>query len=89
MGRILSFLVVFVLCGSALACLNDEETPTHEREFRSQYLLVDGIRPPNPDRPIDERLLVGGGAVLLIGAIVISARRIPRKDTPCDREPLE
>ncbi len=69
----LTILIVFA--APATACLNDRELPSHEREFRSQY-----NRQTNPPAPAAEStypggfpLMIGGGAVLLIGAISLAA----------------
>ena len=64
-------LVVALMASSAVACLNDRELSTHEREFRSQYSR--STRPETtavpPRVPYD--LLVGGGLGFLgVGAIL-------------------
>jgi hypothetical protein len=33
-------LVLAGLAGPAAACINDDELPSHEREFRSQYSVL-------------------------------------------------
>jgi hypothetical protein len=83
MKRFLSSLVAaFVFAGSASACLNDSELPTHEREFRSSYK-----RQAPPESPTDSQMfppnmvpvaLGGGGALLLIGAGLVTLRRSPK-----------
>jgi len=91
MGRTLAFLALLGLAAPAvaLACMNDKELPQHEREFRSQYRGPAGkARPARQDdyargemaargRPIDDRLLIGGGAGLLVGAfgLIVSRAR--------------
>jgi hypothetical protein len=75
MKRLLACLVLAVLAAPAAACLNDVELPSHEREFRSQYNL--STPPPAPalesTEPIGNPLLLGGGTVLLIGALGLAA----------------
>lgn len=70
MLRLLACLVVACCVGPATACINDSELPNHEREFRSQYRREAVTAPPaeSPTTP-GYRLLMGGGGVLLIGAL--------------------
>ncbi|MDX2035159.1 MAG: hypothetical protein SFX72_00810 [Isosphaeraceae bacterium] len=65
----------------AEACLNDEETSRHEREFRSNYRR--SVAPPaeessnEPDQ--SERIAYFGGVVALVGAVVVNPRK---RNTP-------
>ena len=69
MGRL---IVCFALLASpAAACINDDELPTHEREFRSQYHEL--ARPSTaPANPFGSGLLLGTGAALLTGAAAVA-----------------
>jgi hypothetical protein len=61
--------------GAALGCINDNESPQHEREFRSQYLapIVARTTPKaDPDRTNRFSVATLGGAVLLGGALVVA-----------------
>jgi len=76
MNRLFACLALAVLAAPAAACLNDIELPNHEREFRSQY----NRSAPPPSAPATESadpgsfpLLFGGGTVLLIGAVGLTA----------------
>jgi hypothetical protein len=68
------------LAGSATACINDRELPSHEREFRSSYLFASSNTPPSPGPtgvivgPVSRDALVVGGAVLLVGGVVLAAK---------------
>ena len=71
--------VALTVAGSASACLNDSELPTHEREFRSSYK-----RQAPPELPKDSQytppyavpvVLGGGGALLFLGAGLITLRK--------------
>ncbi|APW61692.1 hypothetical protein [Paludisphaera borealis] len=82
MKRLSSLLVCFVLVemgGPAAACMNDNESPTHEREFRSQYGGLAWI--PSGDEVAyhyrnRHNLLIAGGAALLGGGFVLAARQV-------------
>jgi hypothetical protein len=72
MRRLLACLALAVLAGPAAACLNDNELPTHEREFRSHYRGP--ASPPSTDaEPSGRPLLFGAGGVLLIGAFALGS----------------
>lgn len=62
---------------TATACINDNESPTHEREFRSQYGGL--VQIPSQDqslrRPARLDLLMGGGVAMLAGSVVLIAKR--------------
>lgn len=83
MPRLHSLLLCVVLvglCGPAVACLNDNETSTHEREFRSQYGGLASLRSMSMDefayrRPVSHSRLIAGGLLLLIGAFGLAAKR--------------
>lgn len=70
---------LFGLVGPASACLNDEELDSDEREFRSQYQHQQwaGVEPAEVPTPLPARaeLLLGGGAMLAVGAFALAARR--------------
>lgn len=81
MARLHGMLLCAVLLGlggPAAACMNDNESTEHEREFRSQYAGFAGL--PSVDRvayrrSVDHQLLIGAGAVLLIGAFTLAVKR--------------
>jgi hypothetical protein len=62
----------------AVACINDIESPSHEREFRSRYGT--GAAPPTPSAypPTIPFLLSAGAGLLMTGAIVALGRLRPR-----------
>jgi len=73
--KLCSFMFLFqvVFVGTAWSCLNDQELPQREREFRSDYQVAES-KPEVPDTPavrrIDEgRLIAAGGVVLLFGSV--------------------
>ncbi len=71
-------VVLFGLGGPAQACLNDNESPAHEREFRSQYGGLAGL--PTMDEfahenPVSFQLLIGSGTVLLVGGFALAMKR--------------
>ncbi len=65
-----------VYAGSAYACLNDNESPTHEREFRSSYergnYAVQPLRAPS--REVSPGLLAGAGVCMAGGALFLLVR---------------
>lgn len=88
MGRTLALVALLGLAAPAAACINDKELPQHEREFRSQYKGPGRKAAPARrgsdyersdmaarSRPIDARLLYGGGAALLLGAFALVSTR--------------
>ncbi len=82
MRKLLTCFALAATAGPAAACINDVELPTHEREFRSQYRTP--VTPPEPVRsdsadPGNTRVLLGAGAVLLVGATVVAVRK-PRAE---------
>ncbi len=72
-------LIVLASCSSiASACINDEEAPAHEREFRSSYLVASNrfaSKDESSGQFINEAWLYAGGAVMVIGALAFSTRR--------------
>lgn len=86
MGRLFGLLACLALIGPvgpASACINDNELPAHEREFRSQYA---GPASPRPVRNYGRArsaghwLLVGSGAGLLLGAFAVATTRRRARD---------
>ena len=77
MRRALACLFVALMAAPAAACINDQESPAHEREFRSDY--GDAPYPEKPKGPLNlaNSLLFGGGSALLLGALIVP--RITRK----------
>jgi hypothetical protein len=75
MKRRLAGLILLGCHGSALACLNDNELPSHEREFRSQYLVPVASRSARPEKRDGRRqfwFLTAGGTGLLSGAAAVA-----------------
>ena len=70
MGRLLACLLLAAFTSPAVACINDEELPSHEREFRSHYRgpAAAPVSPSTDPDPHGHRLLLGAGAGLLVGA---------------------
>jgi hypothetical protein len=64
MRLVLAGLVAALAGGPAVACINDVELPTHEREFRSQY---DRPAPP-PVPPAAESAAPGDPSAYGLGA---------------------
>ncbi len=81
MGRMHALLTCIALAGfagPACACINDNESPMHEREFRSQYGRLASLSSAAGSvstYPLGHKLLAGGGAVLLIGAFSVATKR--------------
>lgn len=71
MRPVLSLVAALALSVPALACINDTELISHEREFRSQYQESE-YQPPQPEQTSSTRPYVLGGAgvvmTLLAGA---------------------
>lgn len=78
MGRIhalLTGIALAGLAGPASACINDHESPTHEREFRSQYARLGPRSSKASSRaPLANTVLAGSGVGLLIGALAMAAK---------------
>lgn len=73
MLRLVAYLSLVACAGPAAACLNDNELPNHEREFRSQY-RGQARATPSPPAP-DHRPLYAAGALMLVGAFALVGRR--------------
>jgi hypothetical protein len=75
MGRLIACLALAGLASPAAACINDNELPAHEREFRSQY-AGPASAPPAPSAgfggPVGHRVLIGAGAALLTGGVAMA-----------------
>ena len=56
------------LASPASACLNDQELPKHEREFRSNYNGHPIPPPVVPPPPSDYLPIFQGGVALLVGS---------------------
>lgn len=78
-------LALVVLARPAPACINDNELPTHEREFRSQYGVVAERPPTRIPEPRGLRVLTASGAALLAAAAILSVTPGRRGTKPCDR----
>jgi len=65
MRHLLSVAAALALSGPALACINDTELKSHEREFRSQY-QDSQYQPPDPDQVSSTRPYYMGGAGVLM-----------------------
>jgi hypothetical protein len=75
----LAVLSLALLAAPAAACINDSETPSAEREFKSHY--QEGS-PPSESQPSSQliTLATGTGGALLLGALglVLFRLREPR-----------
>ena len=72
MRILLSLALSAILSAPALACINDSELISHEREFKSQY-QESSYTPPQPEQTSSSKsyLLSGAGAIMgLAGAFV-------------------
>jgi hypothetical protein len=62
---LISTVLVMALAAPALACINDSELISHEREFRSQYQESQYV-PPQPEQVGSAQpYLIGGTGVLM------------------------
>ena len=68
MRHLISLAAVLALSGPALACINDTELISHEREFRSQY-RESQYQPPDPVQTSSNRPYYLGGAGGLMGLV--------------------
>jgi hypothetical protein len=77
MRRLFALLAFAAAAAPAVACINDSELPSHEREFRSSYQAE---RKPEPLDSGYKQYIPGTaaavGGVLLLGAGIITARRL-------------
>jgi hypothetical protein len=67
---LISTALVLALSAPAVACINDSELISHEREFRSQY-QESNYQPPQPEQVSSARPYLVGGAgmfMTLVGA---------------------
>jgi hypothetical protein len=74
MRRLLLCLALVAIADRAVACINDNELPSHEREFRSEYLVAAApVREPSvrTSRPRTE-LVTAAGAAMLASAVVLA-----------------
>ena len=78
MRRLLAAVALAATSAPAVACINDSELPTHEREFRSSYQAdrKPGEVPPSLIREYGPATAAGAGVLLLVGAGVITVRRV-------------
>jgi hypothetical protein len=77
---ILSLGLLPAIASPVLACINDREVESHERELKSNYL--DQSAPSPPSSPLDLVWTVGAsgmGVGLLAGAVVVGLVRFPRR----------
>ena len=76
MRPLLATAMLAVAAAPAVACINDSELPTHEREFRSSYQA--DRKPGEPKQAMPAYLpavaAIAGG-LLLVGAAVVTLRR--------------
>lgn len=93
MRLIVALIAVATLASPAFACINDRESPQHEREFRSKYRdpaprpdpSADPAEYPAPAAPARalilaqrrDSILLGAGGALLAGAVVVTVGRRP------------
>lgn len=79
MRRLFVCLALALCAGPAAACVNNSESTSHEREFRSSY--KGGVAPsPSPtSAPMRTPLMFLGGGVLLTGALTATLATRRRK----------
>jgi hypothetical protein len=79
MRFLLTVAAIAALSTPALACINDTELNTHEREFKSQY-QESWYEPPQPEVFSSARpyVLAGTGALLTAVAAGLFLRRLSR-----------
>jgi hypothetical protein len=75
MHRVVTFLAALGLGTGAMACINDNESPQHEREFRSDYRLAETPPGKPPTAPPDNRYLAAGGLMVLTSAFAVALSR--------------
>ncbi len=73
---------------TAVACINDHESSSQEREFRSAYLRENGLLANEADdagsRFLDEKWLYAAGAAMLAGSLAFCVRREKDRSKSCD-----
>jgi hypothetical protein len=74
MRWLISAATLVLAASAAAACINDREVQTHEREFKSQYLIPRPAESPSPESPNLPLAAAGGGVVLLAAAAVVAGR---------------
>jgi hypothetical protein len=75
------FVACLLLVATAMpvaACINDIESPSHEREFRSRYGSGSAPSAPSSYPPTIPFLLSAGAGLLMTGAIIAVGRLRPR-----------
>ncbi|HJZ91202.1 MAG TPA: hypothetical protein VKE40_10035 [Gemmataceae bacterium] len=79
MRFLLTVAAIAALSTPALACINDTELNTHEREFKSQY-QESQYEPPQPEEMTSARpyLLAGTGLLLTAIGTGLFLRRLSR-----------
>lgn len=65
MRTLISTALVLALSAPALACINDSELNSHEREFRSQY-QESNYQPPQPEQFSSARPYILGSTGMLM-----------------------
>ena len=76
MRNVLTFAIALVLAGPLLACINDTELKSHDREFRSQY--QDTQYQPPTARPASSAApyVAGGAGILMAAAGIVGLVRV-------------
>jgi hypothetical protein len=81
MRRVLFALAaVIASAGTAAACINDSELPSHEREFRSTYKNGSPPQAQPESSGYTVPVAIGGGLFLLAGAAFVTLRRPTVRD---------
>ena len=77
MRHLLALTTVLALSAPAVACINDTELKTHEREFRSQYQDTQYVPPQPVIASASRDYVLGGSGMLLalVGAAVLYRQR--------------
>jgi hypothetical protein len=81
----LSAVLLVSAVPAALACINDRESTSHEREFKSSYMRQTPPAPSTTEQPpgyyaepLKLASVSGVGVVCLVGAVLIGLGRFPR-----------
>jgi len=81
--RLCAFAIVLTIfsCSSVSACLNDQELPQREREFRSAYQSesIAGTEPPAAPYLQNSQLLSIAGGLMLVGAVVVVFKSVQNR----------